>query len=204
MLQLFTVHPNTLELLKSIQSLPCSQKTRLVGGTALALQYGHRQSIDLDFFGTLDNDVLAMEEELSSIGQLRIIKNTANIRIYDINGIKVDFVNYDRYEWLEKPILEDGITLASPIDIAAMKINAIEGRGTKKDFLDIYQLLQHYTLTQILDFYCKKYPEHSMFRALMSLSYFEDADSQIPPKTFNMPDWQSVKKFILKEVEAIG
>lgn len=204
MLQLFTVHPNTLELLKRIQSLSCSQKTRLVGGTALALQYGHRQSVDLDFFGTLVDDMLAMEEELSSTGQLRIIKSTANIRIFDINGIKVDFVNYERYPWLEEPIVEDGITLASPIDIAAMKINAIEGRGTKKDFLDIYQLLQHYTLPQILDFYGKKYPEHSMFRALMSLSYFEDADGQIPPKTFNMPDWHSIKDFILKEIESIG
>ena len=90
--------------------------------------------------------------------------------------------------------------LASPCDIAAMKINAIEGRGTKKDFIDMYFLLQHYSLKEVLDFYARKYPENSMFRALMSLSYFEDAEEQIMPKMFSETSWDTIKKHIIKTV----
>lgn len=75
-----------------------------------------------------------------------------------------------------------------------MKINAIEGRGSKKDFIDLYFLLEHYTLQEMFDFYCRKYPEHSLFRALLSLSYFEDADAQMMPVMFSDIDWSIVKK----------
>lgn len=203
MLQLRTILPHTLELLRKVQQLPCAAETLLVGGTALALQYGHRQSIDLDFFGNLADNLESMEDQLREIGDLQIIKSTANIRIYQIDNIKVDFVNYSRYPWIDDPVVEDGIVLASPRDIAAMKINAIEGRGTKKDFLDIYQLLQHYTLQEILEMYGQKYPEHSTFRALMSLTYFEDADLQLPPKTFDMPSWDEMKEYIKRETSKL-
>lgn len=114
----------------------------------------------------------------------------------------VDFVDYTRYPWIDKPVVEDGIRLASPRDIAAMKVNAIEGRGTKKDFLDIYILLQHYTLAEILDFYKQKYPEHSEFRALMSLTYFDDAEEQLMPRMFENTTWDKVKDKIIEEVNA--
>lgn len=120
-------------------------KARLVGGTALALQYGHRISIDLDFFGNIEEDNETIKEVLINIGKLSVIKESKNIKIYILDDIKIDFVNY-RYNWLDPAIEENGIRLASPRDIAAMKINAIEGRGTKKDFIDIYFLLQHYSL----------------------------------------------------------
>lgn len=201
MLQLRTILPHTLELLRSIQDLPCAQDTRLVGGTALALQYGHRQSVDLDFFGTLPEDIEQMEDELRGIGQLSILKSTENIRIYSVDDVKVDFVNYSRYPWIDDAIIGEGLRLASPKDIAAMKVNAVEGRGTKKDFIDIYALLQRYSLKELLDFYGRKYPEHSDFRALMSLSYFEDADEQIPPLMFGLPDWEHMKRSIQHAVD---
>lgn len=81
-----------------------------------------------------------------------------------------------------------------------MKVNAIEGRGTKKDFIDMYFLLQHYTLDEILSFYQKKYPEHSVFRALMSLAYFEDADSQFMPRMFSTITWEEMKVCICDKV----
>ena len=82
-------------------------------------------------------------------------------------------------------MVEDGgIRLASPRDIAAMKINAIEGRGTRKNFIDIFFLLQHYSLEELLGFYQQKYPEHSIFRALMSLTYFIDAEEQNMPTMY--------------------
>lgn len=107
------------------------------------------------------------------------------------------------YQWLTEAITEDGLRLASPKDIAAMKVNAIEGRGTRKDFVDIYFLLQHYSLDEILGFYQEKYPEHSVFRALMSLSYFEDAEKQMMPKMFSKVSWDEMKAYIIKEVEKI-
>ena len=135
MLSYETVEPRTLELLKSLMQEPAFNDMRLVGGTALALQYGHRQSIDLDFFGDLTCEQEKTQEILSKYGKVTVLKETKNIRIYVVDNIKVDFVHYSCYPWLEDAIFEDGIRLASPKDIAAMKINAIEGRGTRKDFL---------------------------------------------------------------------
>lgn len=199
MLSYKVVEPHTLELLKKLSQDFFLSKARLVGGTALALQYGHRMSIDLDFFGDIENDSETIRETLSDIGSLSIIKETTNIKIYLVNGIKVDFVNY-KYPWIDSVIEEDGLHLASPKDIAAMKINAVEGRGTKKGFIDMYFLLQHYTLKEILTFYAEKYPENSQFRALMSLSYFEDAENELTPKMFVNIGWDDMKQFILNKV----
>lgn len=199
MLSYKTVEPNTLELLKRLSQEPFLAETRLVGGTALALQYGHRMSIDLDFFGNIEEDSIAIREILHNIGPISVFKETSNIKIYTVNGIKVDFVNY-KYPWIDAVIEKDGLRLASPKDIAAMKINAIEGRGTKKDFIDMYFLLQHYTLDDILTFYANKYPENSLFRALMSLTYFEDAEKQLMPKMFSKIEWNEMKQFMLNKV----
>ena len=202
MLSYKTIEPHTLELLKKLTQEPFLAKTRLVGGTALALQYGHRMSIDLDFFGEIEEDNTTIREILRKIGSISVYKETTNIKIYSINGIKVDFVNY-KYPWIDTVIEKDGLRLASPKDIAAIKINAVEGRGTKKDFIDMYFLLQHYTLEDILKFYAEKYPENSIFRGLMSLSYFEDAEDELMPTMFSNIEWNDMKLFILDKVSAI-
>lgn len=201
MLSIRTILPNTLELLKQLSAQPELQGMRLVGGTALALQYGHRQSIDLDFFGHLQvsmDDIVLMAHRLGSV---TITNQSSTILQMELNGIKVDVVNYRCYDWIDAPIVEDGITLASPKDIAALKINAIEGRGTRKDFVDVYLLLQHYSLAQILDFYKQKYPEHSEFRALLSLTYFDDAETQPMPKMLIKDTWEQMKEEIGRAVE---
>ena len=118
-----------------------------------------------------------------------------------LSDVKVDVVDYSCYDWIDAPIIEDNLTLASPKDIAALKVNAIEGRGTKKDFVDIYELLKHYKLSEILDFYCKKYPNYSIFRALLSLTYFEDAESQAMPTMLFPESWENIKEIILTSVK---
>ena len=198
MLSYQTVDVHTLELLRQLSAEPAFSSMRLVGGTSLALQYGHRTSVDLDFFGTFDADT-PFSSILRRYGQLAIIKESPKIKVYLLDGIKIDFVHYD-YSWLESPLKVDTLTLATPPDIAAMKVNAIEGRGSKKDFIDLYYLLQHYTLAEILDFYKQKYPEHSVFRALMSMSYFDDADVQPTPRLFGQVSWDVMKTFILSQV----
>ena len=200
MLSYSTVEPNTLALLKSLMEENAFSDMRLVGGTALALQYGHRQSIDLDFFGELSCDIEDTKAVLSKHGQVTILKETETIRIYIVNNIKVDFVHYNCYPWIEEAIVEDGIRLASAKDIAAMKINAIEGRGTRKDFVDIYFLLKHFTLSEIISFYKEKYPNYSDFRALMSLTYFEDAEQQPMPRMLDKTVWTDMQQKILEEV----
>lgn len=199
MLSFQTVVPHTLELLKRLMDVPLFAGMRLVGGTALALQYGHRQSVDLDFFGKLSADEVQLHDALNEIGPHVIYTNTKNIKIFGVDGVKVDFVNYN-YDWIDEMVSEGNLRLASPKDIAAMKINAIQGRGSRKDFIDIYFLLQHFTLTEILEFYKRKYPEYSVFRALMSLNYFADAEEQEMPKMFVPFDWDELKIKIKAEV----
>ena len=181
---------------------PALCELRLVGGTALALQYDHRSSIDLDLFGKIDIDAYELQEILSKHGMLRVENETKIIHQYIIDNIKVDVVNYP-FEWITPMIEDEGVRLASPMDIAAMKVNAIEGRGTKKDFIDMYMLLQHYSLEEILGFYQQKYPNHSVFRALRSLTYFEDAEDQFMPRMFVDDTWEDIKQFIVNKVKTI-
>ena len=173
----------TLELLKKLQRLPVLEQTRLVGGTALALQLGHRKSIDLDFFGTVDCEAEYLRESIAGIASLTILKESPHIHIYIVDGIKVDIVNY-KYPWLDDVVLEQGLRLASVSDIAAMKITAIIGRGTKKDFIDIAFLLHHFSLEEILHFYAAKYNDSSVFMAMKSLAYFDDAEADPMPDMF--------------------
>ena len=201
MLSLQTVYPDTLELLKKLAQTSILQDMRLVGGTSLALQYGHRRSVDLDFFGRTTDDVDELTEALhDSVGQLTLLSASKKIRVYIINNVKVNIVNYD-YPWIDDAVMDSGIQLASPKDIAAMKVNAVIGRGTKKDFVDIYFLLQHYSFERLMQFYLEKYSDGSEYRALLSMTYFGDADLQPMPYMFSNVSWEEIKKRILQEVE---
>lgn len=203
MLQTQTVSTECLELLKQISSDDFFSEFVLVGGTALALQLGHRISIDLDFFGNKEIDDELFVEKLKRYGIVEILKFSKNILITTINGVKTDFVNYN-YPWIaEKNILEN-IPLASKQDIAAMKLNAISGRGSKKVFIDLYFLLNEFSLMQMIGFYKEKYTNHSEFAMLKSLTYFEDAESTPSPKTFHNFDWDQCKKKIIKEFNTLN
>ena len=200
MLSYRTIVPHILELLKRLCQEPYLMDCRLVGGTALALQYGHRTSVDLDFFGSFGNEEDKLFTVLQPYAEVRRVKDSPNIKIFFMDDVKVDFVNYSIYPWIDDAVEEDGLRLASPKDIAAMKINAIEGRGSKKDFIDVYFLLQHYPLDELLKFYSQKYPNYSIYRALMSLTYFADADPKDTPTLFMDATWDEMKTFIKQKV----
>lgn len=201
MLSLQTVLPHTLELIKRLMAQPLFSDMRLVGGTALALQYAHRRSIDIDMFGVLEPDTSKVTEALKEFGMIKQGGCSQKVKTYELDGVKVDFVDYSAYPWLDEPVVSDGIRLASPRDIAAMKINAIQGRGSRKDFVDMYFLLQYYSLSEIISFYAAKYPEHSEYRAMLSLTYFEDAETQPMPYMLQSVTWPEMKSFILQSVE---
>jgi len=202
MLHYNTVSRELLELLMKLQSVSEFAHLRLVGGTSLALQIGHRNSVDIDLFGKLHADDIAIHQKLEKLGNYVQLKKTENINIFSINGIKTDIVNYP-YAWLDKPIVVDKITLADKKDIAAMKLAAITGRGSKKDFIDIFFLLRHYTLQQMLEFFEKKYPNGSSFLVVKSLSYFVDADKDEQPRMVHHINWEIIKKTIVEEIDKI-
>jgi len=174
----------------------------LVGGTAMALQIGHRISVDLDLFGNRVVDTDDFFELIHSLGKVRLMTKSRNILVLDVDGIKVDFVHY-RYDWLKPPVISGQIRLASLHDIGAMKLAAITGRGRKRDFIDLYFLLKQFSLRDLLKCYHDKYPDGSEFLVLRSLAYFADAELDDDPKSLIPTDWEKVKKAILKEVRTI-
>lgn len=199
MLQTQTVVPELLELLKRIMEEPLFKNFNLVGGTALSLQIGHRNSIDIDLFGEQEIDQNGFIETLNNFGDVLIKTSSKNILITEINTIKVDFVNY-KYKLLDKSLEIDQIRMLSDKDIAAMKLNAIAGRGSKKDFIDLFFLLKKYSLKEMISFYNQKYTDGSEFMVQKSLTYFDDADEQLSPKMFYDFNWEDCKQKIVEEV----
>ena len=116
MLSLQTVQPDTLELMRTLMRLPILSDRRIVGGTALALQYGHRRSVDLDFFGHTTEDTDELTETIrEGIGQVQILSVSKRIKVYNIRNVKVDIVNYD-YPWIDDVVAEEGLEyLDAPI-----------------------------------------------------------------------------------------
>ena len=202
MLQHHTVEPGTLGLLKKIMAITELSGFNLAGGTALALQIGHRKSVDLDFFGARPFDQDEMMDLLEDLGEIHVLQRSRNILILNINGVKVDFVNY-KYPWLRDIVQVEGIRLVSLPDIGAMKLGAITGRGKKRDFTDLYFLLRQFTLSELLGFYREKYPDGNEFLVLRSLTYFEDAEEDRELELFDKADWSEVKETIENEVKKI-
>ena len=200
MLQYSAVDAGLLELLRKLLLIPELMDTRLVGGTALALQLGHRKSVDIKLFGQIESfeDV---PEALHQFNNLQVVKLGKSINIFLLDGIKLDIVNYP-YPWLHDRVLEDGFRLAHTEDIVAMKLAAITGRGTKKDFYDIYFLLEQYSLEYMLDLYLSKYKEGNEILVLKSLAYFNDADMDAEPDVLGKPiTWEKVKLRIRKSLK---
>lgn len=199
MLHLDAVYPGTLELLKQIMGLPVANGFDLAGGTALALQIGHRISVDLDFFGAKNLNSEEILNALTEIDQPSILSQSKNILILNVSGVKVDFVNY-QYPLLSPANEIEGIRLLSLLDIAAMKLAAIAGRGKKRDFFDLYFLSKHYSLEQLIASYNKKFSDGSEFMIIKSLVYFEDAEMDADPVLLIDAQWSEVKAFFQKEV----
>lgn len=182
------------------------EKVYLAGGTALALQLGHRKSFDLDFY---------IGEKFNENEVLKKLKKIAPFQETDLswqtilgNFPKVRFsIFYYEYPLIKPTKKLLNINLAGLEDIAGMKIGAISSRGTKRDFVDLYFLIKHgFSLRQILGFYDKKYRNLASLypHILKSLVYFEDADNDEIKLKMIMPyKWQEVKDYFLQLVPKI-
>lgn len=195
MLHTETVTPRLLELLEAIMRDSTFGGFALAGGTALALQIGHRQSVDIDLFGPTAIDELAVLSAYAAFGPAIKLKRSPNILICTVDGIKVDLVNF-QYPALQPILQADGLRLLSPADIGAMKLNAIAGRGSRKDFIDLYFLLRTFSFNDLMGFYRKKYPDGSCFMVMKSLTYFDDADLDVHPRMFEHIEWSDIKSHI--------
>ena len=197
MLHKETIAPGTLDILKKICLNPWFNDFSLAGGTALALQIGHRISVDLDFFGKKDLIEIDFQVELLKISRARPVSIAQHILIFYLNGVKVDFVNYPFPPIA--PLLEiEGIRMQGLNDIAAMKLSAITNRGRKRDFYDLYFLLDIFSLQELFDFYSLKFNNASELLVLKSLAYFDDAEKDEDPDLIKKGlTWEGVKKRIL-------
>lgn len=202
MLQLDAVPTGTLDILEYFANLPCMKGFYLVGGTSLALQIGHRLSIDLDFFSDTKKDMLEIENELLFIEGIKLNKSSAYALFLEYKGVKIDILNYP-YKFISEPILHKGITLCNIDDICAMKLKTAMNRGAKKDFYDIYFLLQQTTLANMFELFEEKYTNITPVAILKSLTYFEDAEETETPVLLKEKSltWQQVKKTITKETQ---
>jgi len=157
MLPIAAVDSAILELIKSLQARSYLNGFHLVGGTALALQLGHRQSIDIDLFSNFDFDVAVLLEHIHQDYYYQLFLTAPNTIKGCINGINVDIIAH-RYKILNEPEWVQGARLLSLPDLVAMKLNAISVSGQRsKDFIDLYYLLNQFDLGSMLGFYRNKY-----------------------------------------------
>jgi len=175
------VTPEARRLLTVLGQLPLLQPFYLGGGTALALWLGHRISRDLDLFA----DIETLDEDLRRdiVGELRkdhsvnLLQDSPLELLLDVNGQAVSFFTYG-YPLLEPTDRVAQVQVAGLVDIGLMKLDAIAGRGMRKDFYDLYFIASHVTLVELFDRGIDKYPESQGFemRVLTALVDFGAAD----------------------------
>lgn len=207
MMKDFVLNYNQKKILKNIGFLQ-KYGVYLAGGTALALQLGHRTSKDLDFYTKEHFEPRELHEKFrgafceENVSQAIIAKDTLK---FEINITDISIFRYP-YR-LIRPLQEyQQVKLASSEDIAAMKIEALLTRGKKRDFVDIYFLIEKYGLENVLKFVQKKYPHaYNEFSCLTSLTYFEDAEKKDQGRSrlylYSNISWKEIKKFLEKEVK---
>jgi predicted nucleotidyltransferase component of viral defense system len=194
------INAKTRLVLEKIKKSGLAQNFYLAGGTALAIQLGHRESIDLDFFCREEFSNSKLKEELSKIGDYFLTSEEEGTLHGTLDDVKLSFLKYD-YAQLY-PLLEfEGINLADLRDIAAMKIDAISSRGSKKDFLDLYFLLEKYSLAELIAFFEKKFKgiRYNKLHILKSITFFTEAENDPMSVMLKNADWETVKKKIEAE-----
>lgn len=195
----FIISPETFTLIQELQAIPEFTHFNLVGGTALALQLGHRNSIDIDLFTQNDFTAEQIETVVTQTYSYTTTLARKNTILSTINGIKTDFIKHN-YPLINKPITEEGITYLSKEDIAGMKLHAIIQSGKRlKDYIDIYFLLEHYSLRRMISFFTQKYTYSNPMIAMKAVTYFDDIDENLdPPKLLKPLPLEAIKKRIME------
>lgn len=199
----FDAVPESLRLLlPQLASLAANLGFALGGGTSLALRLGHRLSVDLDFFTAHEFAPEVLWDSLKIDGAT-VIGQATNTLTLEKQGVKLDFLRH-AYRVLEPVEWIDGVPLISLPDTVAMKLNALANRGSKKDFFDFFELLDHLTLSQMLEYYSAKYPASDPFIVIRSLVWFEDAEVEPDPISLKNVTWAAVQVRASQAVKAFS
>ena len=203
MLYTSTVEPGTFSVLERLMRVKALLPFSLVGGTALSLRYGHRKSVDLDLFyhEKFDHESIVSELKKAFGKGYHTESKTARWGIFCyLDGVKVDIVHHPHLPISDIEVT-DNIRMSADPDIIGMKLNAILGRGKKKDFWDIYELLHHYPLKDMIRFHETKFPDQNLLITIpQAITYFDEAEESEDPVSLKGQTWVSVKKFIQQKV----
>jgi hypothetical protein len=173
----------------------------LGGGTAIALQIGHRKSVDLDFFAPTEFDEGQWLQKLEEDFGFKLMQRDWQTLVGEAGGVKISLMGY-KYPLINDLVNFYQMPIASLPDLAAMKLDAILGRGTKRDMIDIYCLAQKYSLAGLFEFYDKKYKslEEREIMIKKALVYFVEADDDEMPDMIAQIDWNTVKEWLTAQV----
>ena len=197
-----------INVLKALGPHMASKGFYLAGGTALAIHYGHRVSVDLDWFTAEpleDSLLLAQALRISGL-KLEIEQVSPGTLHGSIHDVRVTFLQY-QYPMLKavQHWKDMDCDLASLEDLACMKLSAIAQRGARKDFCDLYALgITSFSLQQMLGFYQKKFRIRDIGSVLYGLVYFDDAENERMPRMLWNVNWRDIKKTILEWVKGIS
>ena len=196
MLHYETVSPGVVTLLKKLNTLPELTVFNLVGGTSLALQTGHRISVDLDFFSSHAFDINVLQKNLNFVfPEFELISVSRTGFSAKINNVRCDFYNWN-VPFIELPHMEDGIKLCSLEDISAFKLDSIIHRKEKKDFWDIEVLISKFGFENIILFYKQKYPYNDIKLVMDALAEIDLADDSQTPVIIISKNWEDIKSTI--------
>ncbi len=204
MLHRESIPVHTLELLERLAESASTAGFYLAVGTALSLRFGHRISVDLDFFKEGAFSVDEMIEIVSSVADTVHVVNRSEFSVALIaDQTKVEFLRYD-YQLLSPVEKSEGFFLCSLLDNSLMKLSAVTGRGAKKDFCDLAEIVKKIPLQQLLLDFPRKYPQTDTFLVMKSLSWFEDAESDPDPVFLGNRNWPKVRESLSETLREIS
>lgn len=192
----------TLKLLKSFKNKSLPEKTYLAGGTAIALQLGHRSSLDLDFFSENEFNENQWLQKLEKEFNFKLLQKDWQTLTGEIENVKFSLFYY-KYPLIENKVSLDNLSIASLEDLSAIKLDTLISRGTKRDLIDIYFLAQKFGLENMYSFYDQKYKNWKDREIMIkkALIYFDDAEKDIDPKMLVDFKWEKLKDFFLNQVK---
>lgn len=193
------VSPELVSALRVLMEDAVLSNFHLGGGTSLALRLGHRRSVDIDLFSDEAFDAPLVSERFKEAHGMHEVETAANTVRGVLGGVRVDVLAH-RYPLLGEVDRIDGIRLLSFEDIAAMKLNAIVNRGSKKDFWDLAELLDRFSPDEIFELYAAKYRKENLWIAERSILYFDEAESQPDPGDLRGRSWEKVKSIIRAKI----
>lgn len=213
-LHFHTVSPVLQDVLEFLMERQELKRFRLVGGTSLSLQLGHRISTDIDLFtdsdyGSVDFDAIdSMLKKTFAYFQESLVTEVSLGRPYFVGKSENEAVKLDIYytdKFLYEPLLIKNIRVADRRDIVAMKLETIVQASRKKDFWDLHELMEHFTLVEMISFYKKRYPfgynENEIVNALLNIS---SVDNDLDPICIKSKFWELIKFDLIEAVELLG